>query len=184
MVLACVCRCVWNKDGVQEEEKKVSFGVQEKGWRSSCCKQKKTRTRKVYNGKKRKWTKPSSQIEYKAKTVREMFPDIKDEKLDTPNYKSCVKFIGRCEELLILEKFYIEGNDVANKYCVAGSGAPQKSPSVRKKLFEFFIDIMSSLKARLPKKIFPTKAESLYRDYCEWKCKEGVEPEKLSFCNQ
>ena len=35
----------------------------------------------------------------------------------------------------------------------------------------------------MPKKIFLAKAESLYRDYCEWK-REGVEPEKLSFSNR
>ena len=33
----------------------------------------------VWNAKKRKWTKPSSQIGYKALTVREIFVDIKDE---------------------------------------------------------------------------------------------------------
>lgn len=131
----------------------------------------------VYNEKKRKWTKPSSQIGYKAKTVREMFPDMKDEKSDTADYKSCVKFVGRCEE------FDIEGNDVANKFRAAGAGARKKCPSVRKELFEFFIDIRSSLKARLPKKIFLAKAASLYNDYCEWK-REGVEPEKLSFSNR
>ena len=33
----------------------------------------------VWNAKKRKWTKPSSQIGYKALTVREIFVDMKDE---------------------------------------------------------------------------------------------------------
>ena len=32
--------------------------------------------------------------------------------------------------------------------------------------------------------IFLVKAESLYRDYCEWKHEEGVEPEKLSFSSR
>ena len=96
-----------------------------------------------------------------------MFPDMKDEKSDTPDYKSCVRFGGRCEELLVQGKFDIEENDVANKYRVVGAGAPKKCLCVRKELLEFFIDIKSSLKARLPKKIFLAKAESLYRDYCE-----------------
>ena len=81
-------------------------------------------------------------------------------------------------------KFEIEGNAVGNKIPVAGAGAPRKCPNVRKELFNFFIDIQSSLKARLPKKIFLAKAESLYRDYCERKPEEGVEPEKLSFSNR
>ena len=80
-------------------------------------------------------------------------------------------------------KFEIEGNAVGNKFRVAGAGVPRKFPSVRKKLFDFFIDIRSSLKAKFPKKIFLAKTESLYRDYCKWK-REVVEPQKLSFSNR
>ena len=54
---------------------------------------------------------------------------------------------------------------------------------MRKELFDFFINIRSSLKARLPKTFLLAMAESLYRDYCEWKRGEGVEPEKLGFSN-
>ena len=113
-------------------------------------------------------------------TARELFSDMKEEKCDSPDFKSCVQFVRRCEKLLVTGKFEIEGNAVGNKFRVVGAGAP----SVRKELFYFFIDICSSLKARLPKKIFLAKAESLYRDYCEWKREEGVEPEKLSFSNR
>ena len=116
-------------------------------------------------------------------TARELFSDMKEEKCDSPDFKSCVQFVRRCEELLVTGKFEIEGNAVGNKFSVVGAAAPRKCPSVSKELFEFFIDIRSSLKARLPKKFFLAKAESLYRDYCEWK-REGVEPEKLSFSNR
>ena len=119
--------------------------------------------------KKLKWTKPNSQIWHKAMTALELFSDMKEEKCDSPDFKSCVQFVRRCEELLVTRKFEIEANVVGNKFCVVGAGAPRKCPSVRKKLFDFFIDIRSSLKARLSKKIFLAKAESLYRDYCEWK---------------
>jgi len=111
-----------------------------------------------------------------TKTVREMFPDMKDEKCDLPDYKSYIKFVGRCEELLIKGKFEIESNTVANKFRIVGAGALKKCTSVRKELFEFFVDIRSSLKARLLKKIFLAKAKSLYQDYCEWKREEGEEP--------
>ena len=87
------------------------------------------------------------------------------EKHDSPDFKSCVKFVGRYEKLLVTGKFEIEGNDVGNKFRIAGAGAPKKCLSVRKELFDIFIDIRSSLKARLPKKIFLVKVESLYRDY-------------------
>ena len=102
-------------------------------------------------------------------TARELFSDMKEEKYD---FKSCVQFVRRCEELLVTGKFEIEGNAVGNKFSVVIAGAHRN------------IDIRSSLKARLPKKIFLTKAESLYRDYWECKREEGVEPEKLSFSNQ
>ena len=103
-------------------------------------------------------------------TARELFSDMKEEKYD---FKSCVQFIRRCEELLVTGKFEIEGNAVGNKFSVVIAGGHRN-----------IIDIRSSLKARLPKKIFLTKAESLYRDYWECKREEGVEPEKLSFSNQ
>ena len=92
-----------------------------------------------------------------------------------------MQFVRRCEELLVTGKFEIEGNAVENKFRIVGAGAPRKWPSVRKELFDFFIDIQSSLKARLPRKILLVKAEFLYRDYCDLKLEEGVESEKLSF---
>ena len=57
----------------------------------------------VWNAKKRKWTKPSSQIGYKALTVREIFVDMKDEVSTSSDYKSCIKFVGRCETLRLLQ---------------------------------------------------------------------------------
>ena len=99
----------------------------------------------VWNAKKLKWTKPNSQIGYKAMTALELFSDMKQEKCDSPDFKSCVQFV-RCEELLVTKKFETEANAVGSKFCVVGAGAPRKYPSVRKKLFDFFIDIRSSLR--------------------------------------
>ena len=117
----------------------------------------------VWNAKKSRWTQPASQIGYKALTVREVFIDMKEEKSDSSDFKSCVKFVGRCEELLTTGQFAIEGNDCCNKFRVAGAGAPQKVVDVRLALFQYFVDIRSSLKARLPKKIFLAKALTLRR---------------------
>ena len=68
---------------------------------------------------------------------------MKDEKNDTADFKSCVKFVGRCEELLEAGKFEIEGNDSKSKFRVQGAGTPKKCLGVRRELFEFFIDIRS-----------------------------------------
>ena len=54
----------------------------------------------VWNAKKRKWTKSYSQIGYKALTVRETFVDMEDKISFSSDYKICIKFVGRCEELL------------------------------------------------------------------------------------
>ena len=105
----------------------------------------------VWNAKKRKWTKPSSQIGYKALTVCEIFVDVKDEVSTSSDYKSCIKFVGGCEELFTTKKFDIEGNEVSNKFRVAGAGAPKKAIDLRNELSQYFIDIRSSLEARLPK---------------------------------
>ena len=92
----------------------------------------------VWNAKKRKWTKPSSQTGYKAMTARELFSDMKQEKYGSPDFKNCVQFLRRCEELLVTGKFEIEVNAVGNKFRVAGAGNPRICPSLRKKLFDFF----------------------------------------------
>ena len=68
------------------------------------------------------------------------------------------------------KKLAIEANDVASKLKIDKAGAPEKAPGVRK--------------ARYPKKIFLAKAECPYRDYCQWKQPECIEPEKLIFINQ
>ena len=70
----------------------------------------------AWNLKNRKWTKPASQIGYNALTVREIFTEMKDEVNKSSNFKSCVKFIGRCEKLLETGQFDIEGNDVVGKH--------------------------------------------------------------------
>ena len=77
---------------------------------------------------------------------------MKEEKCDSLNFKSCVQFVRRCEELLVTEKFEIESNAAGNKFSAVGADTPKKCPKVRKELFDFFIDIRSSLRARLPNK--------------------------------
>ena len=53
----------------------------------------------VWNAKNRKLTKPPRQIGYKALTVREIFVNMKDEVSTSSDYKSCIEFAARCEEL-------------------------------------------------------------------------------------
>ena len=41
-----------------------------------------------------------------------------------------------------------------NKFRVAGAGAPRKAVDLRKALFKYFVDVHTSLKGRLPTKVF------------------------------
>ena len=60
----------------------------------------------------------------------------------------------------------MEGNNVTNKFRVAGAGGPKKATDLRKDLFQHF-NIRSLLKTRLPKNIFVAKARSLCTEYCQ-----------------
>ena len=57
-------------------------------------------------------------------------------------------------------------NGVAGKFIVLRAGTPKEAVEVRKTLFEYFVDIRSALKARLPKGLFLAKAKS-YKEYYE-----------------
>ena len=100
-----------------------------------------------WNEKRKKWVKPSSQVGYKALTVREVFIDMKNEPSDSNEYKNCIKFVERCEVLLNEGKFDIEGNDAKKRKLVVGAGPPKKVVDVRKQLFEYFVDVRSALKS-------------------------------------
>ena len=41
-----------------------------------------------------------------------------------------------------------------NKFRVAGAGVPRKAVDIRKALFKYFVDVHTSLKGRLPTKVF------------------------------
>ena len=106
---------------------------------------------------------------------------MEDKVNKSSDFKSCV---GPCEKLLETSQFDIEGNNIAGKFRVVGAGAPKKAVEIRKVLFEYFIDIRSALKARLPKALFLGKTKLLYEEYCEQQRKQIIEPEKLIFSNQ
>ena len=53
---------------------------------------------------------------------------------------------------------------------------------MRHALFDFFIDIRHSIKARLPQIIL--KAKRIYEEYCNLKAEAGEEPEKLKITRQ
>ena len=75
--------------------------------------------------------------------------------------------------MLTTGQFDIEGNDLSNKFGVAVADAPKKAIDLRNKLFQYFINIRFSLKARWPKNIFLAKARFLYTEHCKMRREQG-----------
>ena len=63
-----------------------------------------------------------------------------------------------------------------------GAGRKRKAPDVRIGLFNWFVDVIETLKVRLPRCIFKMKANQLYK---EWLTQNPFpENERLKFSNQ
>ena len=60
-----------------------------------------------------------------------------------------------------------------------GAGPKKRGLEVRYALFDYFVDIRSSLKGRLPQLILLSKAKQLYKEYWELKRHAGEESEEL-----
>ena len=82
--------------------------------------------------------------------------------------------------MLTAGQIEIEGNASSDTFRIVGD----KSINVRIELFQYFTDIRSSLKAILSKKIFLTKEQSLYEEYCKFQRDQGLEPPKIYFSNR
>ena len=53
------------------------------------------------------------------------------------------------------------------KYRKSGAGRQRKAPGVRYAAIDWFLDVRSSLKDRLPRKLFLTKCRELYNVWLE-----------------
>lgn len=160
------------------KKKKWSLSTKEKIAKAAIANQKKIKANpaaKRWCDKKRKWVRPSTQIGYKAMTVRELFVDMAEEHSNTQAFKNACKLVCRSVNLLKAGAFQKEGNTGNNRFRVEGGGARQRAPEVRYALFEYYVDVRDSLKGRLPKKIFLAKARSLYKKWKEDRTKDGEE---------
>ena len=127
---------------------------------------------------KRKWVNPFTQTGYINPFVCGYLVDFKNEKSDSKEFKSAGKFVRRLDKLERGD-FFIEGNTSKTKFRLLGAGPPKRSIEIRLALFDYFIDVRSSLKGWLPFFILKTKVQELYRNYCELKEKAGQKPEML-----
>ena len=72
-----------------------------------------------------------------------------------------------------------EGNTSKKHFRVSRAGAPIRAVEARQELFDFFIDVRTALKGRLPRRVFLAKASELYGKYVEEKQKNGEVPDVL-----
>ena len=138
----------------------------------------------VWNEKRKRWVNPISQTGYIGPTVRECFSDLREVANDSADFLNACKFVNQCVDLEKKGKFDIEGNCSKKHFRVAGAGPPTKAVEVRNSLFEYFIDVRTALKGRLPKKLFLAKAKELLQSYNEERRKRREDPETILFSNR
>ena len=115
----------------------------------------------VWNAKKRKWTKWSSQIGYKLMIARELFSEVKEETCDSPDFKSCVQFVRRCYKLLVTGKFKIEGKQLETSFVLLGQ-APQGNVPVWGRNFLTFSLVCDPHSRQDCQRRFSWKGRNLY----------------------
>ena len=117
-----------------------------------------------YNEKMKKHTKSSPRKGYIARAAREFYLDLKNVKHNDPNLESVIKLGKRCyENVAGNENTCIIGAQPSkSKYRKPGGGRKATIPNVREALFEWFVGVRSSLKARFPRKMFKTQCKAFY----------------------
>ena len=103
-----------------------------------------------YNERRKKHTAKLPREEYLARAVREYYSDLNGLKNDDHGMKKAVKLGKRCYENQIASQCDIKEPPTKSKFRNPGGGRKVTAPEVREALYDWFIDIRGSLKARLP----------------------------------
>ena len=122
-------------------------------------------SKKVINyNKMKKHTKPILREGYIARAVRDFYLDLRNVEHDDPNLQAVVKLGKRCHEQLLSSESTCKINVGPSKFKYHKPGAGRRTiiPDVREALFDWFIGIRSTLKARLPRKMFKTQFQVFY----------------------
>ena len=117
-----------------------------------------------------------------ARAVREFYSDLKDVKHNDPDLSNALKLGKRCINSLEANDFTESPTKV--KFCQARGGRKKSVPEVREAMYDWFIDIRSSLKARLPKSMFKAPCKIFYEQCLSQQEKEVPEEKKIVFSNK
>ena len=93
--------------------------------------------------------------------VRVFYLGPKDVKHDNPTLTKALKLGRRCLNQVEIDEDAVTAPPCKSKYCQAGGGLKLTIPDFRQVLFEWFVDIRGTLKARLPRKMFTTQCKFL-----------------------
>ena len=115
-----------------------------------------------YSEKRRKHVKTLPRGGYVARTVREFYSGLKDVKHDNPTLTKALKLGKRCLNQVEADEDTVTAPPSKSKYLQTGGGRKLTIPDVRQILFEWFVDIRGTLKARLPRKMFTTQCKFFY----------------------
>ena len=121
---------------------------------------KKLNGKTCYDYKRKKHVLVTPKQGYLAKACRSFYDDLSGVKHNDSRLQSALKLAKRCHE-----KYLDPGNEClpseAKKFRESGAGRKIKVLEVRQELFEWFVDVHGTLKARLPVKLFRLKAQPL-----------------------
>ena len=123
---------------------------------------------------------------YVTRAVREFYSDLKNVKHDDINLKIACKFGKWCYDRLISSENSCEISIEPSKlqYRKPGAGRKATIPDVREALFEWFIDVRGTLKARLPRKMFKTQCKLFYEQWLAQQPEEIREEKRIVFSNR
>ena len=110
-----------------------------------------------YSEKRRKHVKTLPRRGYAARAVSEFYSDLKDVKHDNPTLTKALKLGKRCLNQVEADEDAVTAPPSKSKYRQTGGGQKLTIPDVRQVLFEWFVDIRGTLKARLTRKMFTTQ---------------------------
>ena len=119
---------------------------------------------------------------YMAWAEREFYSDLKDVKHNDPNLSNALKLGKRCLDSLEADDFTEPPTKVKFRQAVRGS--KKSVPEVCETMYNWFIDIRSSLKARLPKSMFKAQCKIFYEQWLSQQEKEVPEEKKIVFSNK
>ena len=137
-----------------------------------------------YNERRKKHSKIVPREGYLARGVREYYSDLNGLKNDDPVMKKAVKLGKRCYGNQIASQCDIKKPPTKSKFRNPGGGRKVTAPEVREALYDLFIDIRGSLKARLPRSLFKAQAKVFYDNWWSQQSDEVKKQPPLVFSNK